>query len=178
MSDEFLLIDASVRKSFLLRHVEKINSASKNEKKKSSLFMCHSKMLQKSMRELLNITLLYVEDDPDIRDELSMYLERRIKNLLIAKNGAEALEIMEHEKPDLILTDIQMPIMDGMELIRRVKMVGTQLPIIALTAFNASDSRMDEIMELGTSGCLGKPVEVAKLMEMIKSVFTDRVEVL
>jgi len=125
------------------------------------------------MREQFNITLLYVEDDPDIREELSTYLERRINNLLIAKNGAEALEIVQREKIDLILTDIQMPVMDGMELIRRVRESDEALPIIAVTAFNSSDSRMDAILQLGVNGCLGKPVELIKLMENIKEIFPN-----
>jgi len=125
------------------------------------------------MREQFNITLLYVEDDPDIREELSTYLERRINNLLIAKNGAEALEIVQREKIDLILTDIQMPVMNGMELIRRVRESDEALPIIAVTAFNSSDSRMDAILQLGVNGCLGKPVELIKLMENIKEIFPN-----
>lgn len=125
------------------------------------------------MREQLNMTLLYVEDDEDIREELSMYLGRRTKRFLAAANGAEALEILMGEKPDMILTDIQMPVMDGIELIRRVKAIDPEIPIIALTAFNASDSRMETIMELGVSGCVGKPVELAKLMHMIKVFLPD-----
>lgn len=125
------------------------------------------------MREKLDIVLLYVEDDIEIREEMATYLERRVHHLIIAANGVEALHVLEHTKPNLIITDVQMSIMDGIKLIRRIKEMDPNLPIIALTAYNSSDTRLDEIMSLKISECLGKPVDPSILMRTIEKFITN-----
>lgn len=122
------------------------------------------------MREKLDITLLYVEDDIDIREEMIHLFERHFSCLLVAENGVEALKILQLQTPDIILTDIQMPIMDGIELIKRVKITHADLPVIALTAFNTSDTKIEILKDLGISNCLGKPVDIPAMIQTIKDI--------
>lgn len=120
------------------------------------------------MRQKLDITLVYVEDDPSIREEMEIFLGVRVKKLVVAANGLEGLELIEKENPDIIITDIQMPVMDGIEMIQKLHEKGNIAPVIALTAFSKSDTRLETIMSVGFCSCLGKPINPYDLEAQIK----------
>jgi YesN/AraC family two-component response regulator len=82
-----------------------------------------------------NITLLYVENDSLIREEAVEYLSLLYKNVLEAKNGQEAFEVYEKCKPDIIITDIELPIMNGLQLSKAIRRKDKNIPIIIVTAF-------------------------------------------
>ena len=65
---------------------------------------------------LRELTLLYVEDEEEIREQLSRFLRRRVGTLYTAANGKEGLEMFRQHQPDLVITDIEMPIMNGLEM--------------------------------------------------------------
>ena len=81
------------------------------------------------------MTLLYVEDDDLIREEAVEYLSLLYHNVLEAQNGQEALELYEKHKPDIIITDIEMPIINGLQLTRVIRRKNKDIPIIIVTAF-------------------------------------------
>ena len=91
----------------------------------------------------------------------------------IAHNGLEALELFEKEEPDLILTDIKMPVMDGLEATRRIRSMEREdchtIPIVAMSA-NAFDDDLKKSVECGMNGHLSKPVEVDKLYSTLNQV--------
>ena len=89
-----------------------------------------------------------------------------------AHDGQEAIEKFEGCRPDMILMDIKMPVMDGLEATRRIRLKGGTLPIIALTA-NAYDSDRDKAFEAGCDDYMAKPIMAPALREMIKKYFGE-----
>ena len=113
--------------------------------------------------------LLYVEDNEMNRDMLSRRLQRRGFEVLIAVDGEQGLSMAASEKPDLILMDMSLPVVDGWEATRRLKAApDTQaIPIIGLTAHAMSTDR-DKCLEAGCDDYDTKPVELERLLEKIE----------
>lgn len=126
---------------------------------------------------LKNLTLLYVEDDDDTRQSASIILEDYVGRLMVAKNGKEALEIFQNQKIDLILTDILMPKMDGIELARNIRngKKFPQIPIVFSTAHTETQYLLDAI-ELKIDGYVLKPVVMEKLFETLNRVILPAIQ--
>ncbi len=109
-------------------------------------------------------TILVVEDEPTVRRLLQYSLSKRYR-VLVATNGAEALELVHREAPDLIISDIMMPVMDGYELQRQLqKEEATRaIPFIFLTAKADEQSRREGI-RMGVDDYLTKPFDVEELL--------------
>jgi len=84
---------------------------------------------------LKNYTILYVEDDEDVRKIAVEYLSRLCKEVYEAENGKEALRVWRDEKPDIIITDISMPKMNGIDMARYIRSENIKTPIILATAY-------------------------------------------
>jgi YesN/AraC family two-component response regulator len=110
---------------------------------------------------LSKISVLYVEDNENIRNIFSNILKRFINKLHIANNGEEGLKKFKELKPDLIITDIQMPKMNGIEMIENIRKENTSIPIIITTAFNDINYAINSI-KLGVDGFFLKPIEDIK----------------
>jgi CheY-like chemotaxis protein len=108
------------------------------------------------------ISVLYVEDDPAIRLLTKMLLEKRVENVFVACDGNEGLQMFMDNKPDVIITDVAMPIMDGMEMTRRIRALNTTVPIVLTTAYDRTDFLLSAI-ELGIDQYIIKPVKQDKL---------------
>ncbi|NPA88547.1 MAG: diguanylate cyclase [Epsilonproteobacteria bacterium] len=117
-------------------------------------------------RYLKNLTCLYVEDDEMIRDIFALMLKRYFKEVIIATNGKEGLELFKTCKPDIIISDIRMPIMDGIEMAREIKKIDPSAYIIFVTAFSDSEY-LQSALELGAEGYITKPVEKEKLLQKL-----------
>lgn len=111
-------------------------------------------------------TLLVAEDNESNYFLISSMLEDDY-NLLHAWNGREAVEIYEEKRPDLILMDINMPLMDGYEATRRIRQVSETVPVIAVTAYAFASDRT-RIMENGFNSYVSKPVNAERLESEIK----------
>ena len=113
--------------------------------------------------------ILLVEDNLNNAQTISTYLEHKGYRLMCACNGQEALEIIQQSKPDLILMDVQMPIMDGLEATRQIRSNPkfSQIPIIALTALAMPGDR-DQCLAAGMNDYLSKPIRMKKLMTLIE----------
>ena len=107
-----------------------------------------------------------VAEDNDSNYMLMNYVLKRHYEYFRARNGQEAVELTELEKPDLILMDIKMPVMDGLEAARLIEAKHPDLPIIALTA-NAFDSDRHAAVEAGCVDFLPKPVNAEKCIQTI-----------
>lgn len=119
-------------------------------------------------------TILLVEDDLVNRMLALGFLEMRGYTVLCANNGQEALDIIDKEHVDLILMDIQMPVMDGVTATEKIRAKGgrfTRLPIIAVTA-HALDGDREHFLSRGFSSYVSKPVNFLKLLEMLQLVLS------
>lgn len=112
--------------------------------------------------------ILLVEDNEMNRDMLSRRLARRDHEITIAVDGQEALDKVKEEKPELILMDMSLPVMDGWEATRRLKAdeETKMIPIIALTA-HAMASDEEKAREAGCDDFDTKPIELPRLLEKI-----------
>ena len=109
---------------------------------------------------------ILVAEDNDSNWLLMTYLLKKNYEFVRAKNGQEAVEMALTGEHDLVLMDLKMPIMDGLEATRRIKAQMPQLPIIALTA-NAFDSDRQQAFDAGCNDFLSKPVSADKCLQMI-----------
>ncbi|MEO5332621.1 MAG: diguanylate cyclase [Magnetococcus sp. YQC-5] len=110
-------------------------------------------------RDLLkSLTILYVEDDPDIHNQLDFFLKRHVGKLLIANDGQEGLEQFKTHRPDIIVTDILMPIMDGLEMTKNIREADINIPIIVTTAYSDEEFFLRSI-ELGIDRYVLKPTD-------------------
>ncbi len=109
---------------------------------------------------------ILVAEDNDSNYILMNYILKKHYEYFRARNGQEAVELAETEKPDLILMDLKMPVMDGLEATRLIKAKTPDLPIVALTA-NAFDSDRHAALEAGCDDFLSKPVNADRCIQTI-----------
>ena len=115
---------------------------------------------------LKSLTILYVEDEEDIFNSGVRLLSKYSSTLLTARNGREGLEFFQAHSPDIIITDIKMPIMDGLTMIGEIRKINWFVPIILLTAFENTDYLMRAI-DANVDKYLTKPTDVTRLIECI-----------
>ncbi|MGX9178027.1 response regulator [Mesorhizobium sp.] len=117
--------------------------------------------------------ILLVEDNEMNRDMLLRRLSRRGFDVLIAENGKAGVELAASEKPDLILMDMSLPVMDGWEATRRIKAdpATSRIPVIALTA-HAMASDRDMALKAGCDDYDSKPVDLSQLVRKIEQLLT------
>jgi CheY-like chemotaxis protein len=115
--------------------------------------------------------ILLVEDNEMNRDMLSRRLERRGYAVVLAMDGEQGVSLARSEKPDLILMDMSLPVMDGWEATRQIKstLETKGIPIIALTA-HAMPSDEQKAREAGCDDFDTKPIELQRLMEKITAL--------
>ena len=107
-----------------------------------------------------------VAEDNDSNYMLMTYILKNHYEYLRAHNGQEAVDLAASEQPDLIVMDLKMPVMDGMEATRKIKEEYPSIPVIALTA-NAFDMDREKAMQAGCDAFLSKPVSSRKCLEVI-----------
>ena len=117
--------------------------------------------------------VLIVDDDADTLELLRKLLEQCGARVTVAGNAAAALEALKQIKPDLLISDIGMPDVDGYEFVRQVRglsaRIGARLPAIALTAFARSEDRTRALLA-GYGAHLAKPVDAAELIATVAAV--------
>jgi CheY-like chemotaxis protein len=117
--------------------------------------------------KVLDLSILYVEDDDDTREGVSDSLKMRIRELDLAKDGREGLEAFKNKKYNIVITDIKMPVMNGLEMSREIKAIDKKTPIIITTAYNDTDLLI-ECIDVGVNQFVLKPIVMNKLMDSIR----------
>lgn len=118
-----------------------------------------------------NLTVLYVEDEDEARGNLARYLSRRVGSLHTASNGQAGLDMFIEQHPQLVISDIRMPLMDGIAMCQAIRKQDPQAAIIMLTAHNESESLLSSI-DMGVTKYIIKPVNLNLLMEAIDGIAT------
>ena len=120
--------------------------------------------------------ILLVEDNEMNRDMLSRRLERRGYQVIIAVDGEEGSRLAQAERPDLILMDMSLPVLDGWEVTRQLKAAPQtrSIPIIALTAHAMAGDR-EKALEAGCDDYDTKPVEMSRLLTKIQLLLNSKV---
>ncbi len=114
---------------------------------------------------LKELNILYVEDEHDVMEEIVDMLSIKVKKFFTALNGKEALDIFEKEDIDIIITDIQMPIMDGMEFITQVREKNNDIPVVITTAFNEIEY-LKQAIDLNVDKYITKPIDIVQLLNV------------
>jgi DNA-binding response OmpR family regulator len=102
-------------------------------------------------------SLLYVEDEPEIQKNISAYLSSYFKNIYLADNGENALDLYEEHKPDVLILDINLPKINGLDVAAKIRKKDTTIKIIMLTAFSEKEKLLRAV-ELNLTKYLIKPV--------------------
>jgi len=119
----------------------------------------------------MNKTILVVDDSVSIRESVSFFLNEAGYTILKAGDGEEALKLFNDQKIDLLLTDLHMPKMNGIELIKNVRQLDhyKRIPILLLTTETLKEKKL-EAKKSGATGWLNKPFDKEKLNSVIKKL--------
>ncbi|MDD2308430.1 MAG: sigma-54 dependent transcriptional regulator [Desulfuromonadaceae bacterium] len=118
------------------------------------------------MSDLKSLAILLVEDEDELRRETAAFLELYCGRVIQAPNGREALALIDSGRPDLVISDIRMPVMNGMELAASMKVRWPDTPLIICTAFTET-SYLLKAIELGVTAFVRKPVDTDELLAVI-----------
>lgn len=124
--------------------------------------------MEADVSRLKEITVLYCEDEEYLRDITKGILESFTKNQFICKDGAEGLEVFKENQHliDLVITDVNMPNMNGLEMAKEIKQINSNMPIVVATAFSNSEYLLEAI-DLGVDKYVLKPINVKKLLDIM-----------
>jgi len=115
-------------------------------------------------------TLLYIEDEVEMRELTVMFLQHYFREIYEASDGEEALEIVKNKNPDIIMTDIEMPTMNGLEFCRIIRQEDKKTPIMIATAHTSVEYLL-EAVSLNLVKYLGKPLKEDELLEAFSLCF-------
>ncbi len=113
-----------------------------------------------------DISILIAEDESELREYLKEYLELFFKNIFVAKNGKEAYEIYLQKRPDIIISDINMPNLDGLSMVKKIRKTDSETHIIIMSAHSDRDKLLKAV-ELGLVTYLIKPINSQKLKDIL-----------
>jgi CheY-like chemotaxis protein len=118
------------------------------------------------MQDISQWKVLVVDDEPDNLGVIQLVLEFQDATVWTASSAIECLDILEREQPTLILVDIQMPDISGLELLRRIRerMHWRDIPVIAVTAYSMQGDR-ERILSEGFDGYMSKPINAMTLVD-------------
>ncbi len=119
------------------------------------------------VQEWFDVKVLYVEDDPSIREITTQLLQRRVRDIIPAENGIAGLELFKKTKPDIVITDIRMPVMNGLEMAGEIRKIDRDVKIIVTTAHNDTEYLINAI-ELGIDHYILKPIQMNKFVDAIR----------
>ena len=119
--------------------------------------------------ENMSKTILVIDDEPGYRVLLSSDLGRYEYTVLTAASGPEALKILKESKVDVIITDMKMSPMDGLDTIIAIKKIHPRLPIVIMTGY-AVEERVRQALEFKPSTCLHKPFEINEMRNTVREL--------
>lgn len=124
--------------------------------------------MKKSIRKIL-----VIDDEEPFRETIKLFLEDEHFNIITASSGEEGLSLFKKEQPDIVITDLKMPKMNGLEVLTHLKSLNPKVPIIILTAFDDVPLTI-EAMKLGAFDIISKPIKVDNFKSLIKRALDSR----
>lgn len=121
--------------------------------------------------------VLVVDDNVDLAENIAEVLELAGIDVDVAEDGRAALECIGKQSYDLVLTDMRMPRMSGLELVRALEATAPEVPVLVMTAY-AHDDKLDEVRTRGALEVLRKPVDLAHLTQLVGRLRPERIAVL
>lgn len=119
------------------------------------------------MKKVNNSSILYIEDDDITRENIAAYLQRQCKQLYIASNGEEGLELFKTHSPEIIITDIEMPKLNGLDMAKKIRKLSPTTQIIITTAYTSNEYLLQAV-NLHLVQYIVKPISLPKLTNALK----------
>jgi len=111
--------------------------------------------------------LLVVDDETDVCDFIEGFFGERDFEVTVAKNGQEALDIVEAQRPEIVLLDIRIPVVDGFKTFERIKQIDRKIKIIFITAYSDFGKTKKRLLEEGAYAFVEKPIASLKELESL-----------
>ena len=128
------------------------------------------------LNSLKDCTILYVEDEQSVRNQTKLILEDFVKEVIIAEDGVQGLKIALEREVDIIVTDIMMPNMNGIDMLKTLRNEHEKMiPTIITTAFTETDYLLDAI-RLRVEGFITKPINIKDLINTIYSIMLPKLQ--
>jgi CheY-like chemotaxis protein len=121
--------------------------------------------------KLEEATVLFVEDEPLLRESMGSWLAQHVGRAICAEHGEAALAILAAEKIYLLVTDVRMPVMDGMALVKKLHATPSMPRVILVTGF--SDLSLREAYEMGVDAIVEKPIDREELLHAMRNSLAD-----
>ncbi len=129
-------------------------------------------MYAQRLERLKTLSVLYVEDDEATREELAMILEVWVGQLHLGANGKEGLELFARHRPDVVITDIQMPLLNGLSMSAEIRRMVPEQFVVVLSAYNDMEFLFRAI-DIGINHYITKPVSVERLLGKLAELVTQ-----
>ncbi|EAH6320099.1 response regulator transcription factor [Campylobacter jejuni] len=126
-------------------------------------------------QECKELIILVVEDEVKARESMINILSERFSKVIGAQNGDEGLKKFKKFKPDLVITDIAMPIMDGLDMAREIKEISDDVPIVVLSAYSEKE-RLLRSIDIDIDKYLIKPVDIEELFKVLDYLIGEKIE--
>ncbi len=126
-------------------------------------------------QECKELIILVVEDEVKARESMINILSEHFSKVIGAQNGDEGLKKFKKFKPDLVITDIAMPIMDGLDMAREIKEISDDVPIVVLSAYSEKE-RLLRSIDIGIDKYLIKPVDIEELFKVLDYLIGEKIE--
>jgi DNA-binding NtrC family response regulator len=120
-----------------------------------------------------DMKILVVDDEEGARELFNTILTDEGYEVTLANNGQDALSRMKGDTYDLVVTDIKMPGMDGLQLLQEIRKTGSQADVIMVTAYGEVESYL-KAMSLGAAEYINKPIRIKELKRIVQKVLTER----
>lgn len=118
------------------------------------------------------LTLLYIEDDSELIENVGFLLGKFVKEVYTAQDGEEALEMYAKHQPDIIVTDISIPKISGLEVATQIRAENKTIPIVLITAHN-EEHQVQQAKEIGVSTYVRKPFTLSELKEAVRKAISE-----
>lgn len=127
------------------------------------------------MGNLKELTILLVEDENRVRESMGEIFANEFKKVVTAGNGDEGLKKFKKFSPDIVVTDIAMPIMDGLDMSKEIKEISQTTPIVVLSAFSEKE-RLLKAIDVGIDKYLMKPIDMDELFTVLENIAKSKIE--